>query len=94
MYQQLQMDFTFEPSVKIRMKPMQYLFKMGAGSYCLGIFDNQNAGTLIGGISVRNILVQVCLLFLQASECMAFTETPPLMSLSMTDISPPLLMSL
>ena len=54
----VQMDFTFEPSVKIRMKPLQYLFKMGAGSYCLGIFDNQNQGTLIGGITVRNILVQ------------------------------------
>lgn len=53
------MEFVFEPSVKIRMRPAQYLFRMGSGSYCLGIFDNGSAGTLIGGISVRDVLVQV-----------------------------------
>ena len=58
-----QMEFVFEPSVRIRMRPMQYLFKLATGSYCLGIFDNGQAGTLIGGISVRNVLVQVgCLI--------------------------------
>ena len=55
----LQMDFVFEPNVKIKMRPLQYLFKLGSGSYCLGIFDNQQSGTLLGGISVRNVLVQV-----------------------------------
>ena len=54
-----QVFFVFAPQVKIRMKPVQYLFRLAAGTYCLGLFDNQNAGTLLGGISVRNTLVQV-----------------------------------
>ncbi|GFH10757.1 peptidase A1 domain-containing protein [Haematococcus lacustris] len=41
------------------LKPLQYLFVLGTGSYCLGVFDNGNAGTLLGGITVRNVLVQV-----------------------------------
>ena len=53
------MVFIFKPSVKIEMIPLQYLFKLGKGSYCLGVFNNGQAGTLIGGISVRNVLVQV-----------------------------------
>ncbi|KAJ9521793.1 hypothetical protein QJQ45_024661 [Haematococcus lacustris] len=40
------------------LKPLQYLFVLGTGSYCLGVFDNGNAGTLLGGITVRNVLVQ------------------------------------
>ena len=55
----VQMEFVFDPSVKIRMKPSQYLFGIGKGKYCLGIFDNGAAGSLIGGISVRDVLVQV-----------------------------------
>ncbi|GAX76326.1 hypothetical protein CEUSTIGMA_g3772.t1 [Chlamydomonas eustigma] len=50
--------FVFKPDVHIEMKPLQYLFRMGKGTFCLGIFDNQASGTLIGGISVRNVLVQ------------------------------------
>lgn len=52
------MEFIFKPSVKIEMMPLQYLFKLRKGSYCLGVFSNGQAGTLIGGISVRNVLVQ------------------------------------
>jgi hypothetical protein len=29
------------------------------GSYCLGVFDNGRQGTLLGGITFRNVLVQV-----------------------------------
>ena len=53
------MAFVFESNVVVNMVPIQYLFKMAPGSYCLGIFDNGRAGTLIGGISVRGVLVQV-----------------------------------
>ena len=28
-----------------------------AGAYCLGVFDNSGSGTLLGGITFRNILV-------------------------------------
>lgn len=29
------------------------------GAYCLGVFDNAQQGTLLGGITFRNVLVQV-----------------------------------
>eukprot|EP00879_Flechtneria_rotunda_P015716 GHRR01016438.1.p1 GENE.GHRR01016438.1~~GHRR01016438.1.p1 ORF type:complete len:342 (+),score=123.10 GHRR01016438.1:379-1404(+) len=38
--------------------PERYLFIAGHGEYCLGVFDNGRQGTLIGGIIVRNVLVQ------------------------------------
>ncbi len=43
--------------------PLNYLFvhSFGTGKYCLGVFDNRGQGTLVGGISVRNVLVQVSL---------------------------------
>ena len=53
-----QVDFVFHPTVTLRMKPLQYLYRVSVESYCLGLFDNHKAGTLIGGISVRNVLVQ------------------------------------
>lgn len=48
------------------MGPLNYLFMhtAEAGAYCLGIFDNGQAGTLLGGITFRNILVEVGAFFL------------------------------
>lgn len=48
--------------VSFKLTPERYLFMVGRGEYCLGVFDNGYQGTLIGGIIVRNVLVQVCLL--------------------------------
>ena len=41
--------------------PLNYLFMHvnEPGAYCLGVFDNGYQGTLLGGITFRNILVQV-----------------------------------
>jgi hypothetical protein len=40
--------------------PSNYLFAHGKkpGAFCLGVMDNKSQGTLIGGISVRNVLVE------------------------------------
>ena len=40
--------------------PSNYLFVHGKkpGAFCLGIMDNKQQGTLIGGISVRDVLVE------------------------------------
>lgn len=59
-------DMVFGGGAVLKLKPLQYLFVLGGGSYCLGIFDNGNAGTLLGGITVRNVLLQVGLLVLHA----------------------------
>lgn len=47
--------------VNLRMGPLNYLFMhtAEAGAYCLGVFDNGASGTLLGGITFRNILVEV-----------------------------------
>jgi hypothetical protein len=42
-----------------KLTPQRYLFMVGRGEYCLGMFDNGWQGTLLGGILVRNVLVQV-----------------------------------
>eukprot|EP00191_Tetraselmis_sp_GSL018_P003793 CAMPEP_0177598816 /NCGR_PEP_ID=MMETSP0419_2-20121207/12605_1 /TAXON_ID=582737 /ORGANISM="Tetraselmis sp., Strain GSL018" /LENGTH=521 /DNA_ID=CAMNT_0019091395 /DNA_START=616 /DNA_END=2181 /DNA_ORIENTATION=+ len=46
--------------VDFELEPMNYLFihMSHRGGYCLGIFDNGQAGTLLGGVSFRNVLVQ------------------------------------
>jgi hypothetical protein len=49
----------FVGGASLRLPPHRYLFAIGRGEYCLGIFDNGAAGTLIGGIAVRNALVTV-----------------------------------
>ena len=48
--------------VDLKMGPLNYLFLHSnePGAYCLGVFDNGAAGTLLGGITFRNMLVQVC----------------------------------
>ena len=47
--------------IELKMGPLNYLFMHSseAGAYCLGVFDNGAAGTLLGGITFRNMLVQV-----------------------------------
>lgn len=49
----------FGGGASVSLPPHRYLFMIGAGEYCLGVFDNGQSGTLIGGIAVRNVLVQV-----------------------------------
>ena len=46
--------------VRLKTGPLNYLFMHTgeSGAYCLGVFDNGASGTLLGGISFRNILVQ------------------------------------
>jgi len=49
----------FDGEVTLQLIPLNYLFvhTFNSGKYCLGIFDNGKAGTLLGGITFRNILV-------------------------------------
>jgi hypothetical protein len=49
----------FVGGASLRLPPHRYLFAIGRGEYCLGLFDNGGSGTLIGGIAVRNALVTV-----------------------------------
>ncbi|BDA43922.1 Aspartic proteinase Asp1 [Coccomyxa sp. Obi] len=53
-------ELQFADGVRLRTGPLNYLFMHTgeAGAYCLGVFDNGASGTLLGGISFRNILVQ------------------------------------
>nr|BBK07876.1 aspartyl protease family protein [Coccomyxa sp. KJ] len=53
-------ELQFADGVRLHTGPLNYLFMHTgeAGAYCLGIFDNGASGTLLGGISFRNILVQ------------------------------------
>jgi hypothetical protein len=44
--------------VVLQLLPHRYLFMAAVGEYCLGMFDNKDHGTLIGSITVRNMLVQ------------------------------------
>lgn len=48
----------FGGGAALTLRPHRYLFLVARGEYCLGVFDNGAAGTLIGGIAVRNALVQ------------------------------------
>lgn len=45
----------------LQLGPWSYLFRHGKvqGAWCLGVFDNGNQGTLLGGITFRNVLVTV-----------------------------------
>jgi len=45
--------------IELFLSPFNYLFVHGkvAGQYCLGVFDGKGAGTLLGGITFRNVLV-------------------------------------
>ncbi|GJP48118.1 hypothetical protein CLOM_g7396 [Closterium sp. NIES-68] len=52
-------SFTFDGDVVYDLTPENYLFRhvKEPGSYCLGFFKNNDRGTLIGGIIMRNTLV-------------------------------------
>lgn len=54
------MQLHFASDVDLTLGPLNYLFvhTFNSGKYCLGVFDNGNAGTLLGGITFRNVLVQ------------------------------------
>jgi len=51
---------TFGGGARLELPPSNYLFIHGkrAGAFCLGIMDNFSSGTLIGGITVRNTMVE------------------------------------
>ena len=49
----------FAGNATLSLPPYRYLFMVGRGAYCLGVFDNGDSGALIGGIAVRNVLVTV-----------------------------------
>ncbi|KAK9843713.1 hypothetical protein WJX81_003429 [Elliptochloris bilobata] len=52
------LELQFAQNTHLRTGPLNYLFMHTgeAGAYCLGVFDNGAAGTLLGGISFRNVL--------------------------------------
>ncbi|GAV84533.1 Asp domain-containing protein [Cephalotus follicularis] len=52
-------DMIFSNGQKLSMSPENYLFRHTkvSGAYCLGIFQNGDSTTLLGGIVVRNTLV-------------------------------------
>lgn len=49
----------FHPNVKYQLSPENFLFRHTAdeNAYCLGVFENKDRGTLLGGILVRNTMV-------------------------------------
>ena len=55
------MSFTLEDGFELHLEPINYLFIHAhlPGGYCLGVFENGSSGTLLGGITFRNILVEV-----------------------------------
>lgn len=61
--------------VTLRLGPLSYLFrhsKVVSGGWCLGVFDNGHQGTLLGGITFRNVLVTV-----RPPTCVAPSKRPP-----------------
>ncbi|OMO78854.1 hypothetical protein CCACVL1_14084 [Corchorus capsularis] len=54
-----EVEMVFNNGKKISLSPENYLFRHTkvSGAYCLGIFQNAEATTLLGGIVVRNTLV-------------------------------------
>jgi hypothetical protein len=51
-------ELVFDGGAALVLTPIRYLFKMRSNAYCLGVFDNGNSGSLIGGVSTRNMVVQ------------------------------------
>ncbi|GFR53015.1 hypothetical protein Agub_g15707 [Astrephomene gubernaculifera] len=50
-------EFVFAGNARLTLPPLRYLFLSRPSEYCLGFFDNGAAGTLIGGVSVRDVVV-------------------------------------
>lgn len=55
------MQLEFAGGVNLTLSPQNYLFAHfdRDGAYCLGVFANTQDGTLLGGITFRDVLVQV-----------------------------------
>ena len=51
---------SFEGGASLALPPANYLFIHGkiAGAFCVGVMDNGPAGTLIGGVTVRDVVVE------------------------------------
>ena len=56
-------DLLFDGGASVHLEPINYLYlhPLIEKAYCLGLFDYGQAGTLLGGIVFRDILVQVSL---------------------------------
>lgn len=54
------LSLTFGSGQTLTVPPINYLFVHSStvGGYCLGVFDNGSAGTLLGGLIFRDVLVQ------------------------------------
>ncbi|PSC67812.1 acid protease [Micractinium conductrix] len=54
------MEIQFDQGTSLVLGPLNYLFvhTFNSGKYCLGVFDNGRNGTLLGGITFRNVLVR------------------------------------
>uniref|UniRef100_A0A7S1WZC5 Peptidase A1 domain-containing protein n=1 Tax=Tetraselmis chuii TaxID=63592 RepID=A0A7S1WZC5_9CHLO len=54
------MTLHLDEGFDLELLPINYLFihTHRPGAYCLGLFDNGSSGTLLGGITFRNVLVQ------------------------------------
>lgn len=57
----INMCLCLQGNTTLRLGALNYLFVHGRvqGAYCLGVFDNGSQGTLLGGITFRNVYVQV-----------------------------------
>jgi hypothetical protein len=45
---------------QLRLPAYRYMFQLSRkGTYCMAVFDNGMAGSLIGGVATRNVLVKV-----------------------------------
>ncbi|CAM6042171.1 unnamed protein product [Sphagnum compactum] len=66
-------DFVFDNNKMVTLAPENYLFKhiKIPGAYCLGVFENQDPTTLLGGIVVRNMLV----MYDRANQQIGFLRT-------------------
>lgn len=55
------LQLNFGGGVELHLHPLNYLFMhtRETGAYCLGVFDNGHQGTLLGGITFRNVLIKV-----------------------------------
>jgi hypothetical protein len=45
---------------QLKLPAYRYMFQLSRkGTYCMAVFDNGMAGSLIGGVATRNVLVKV-----------------------------------
>eukprot|EP00798_Chlamydomonas_sp_ICE-L_P005797 gene5797-6078_t len=51
-------EIVFSGGASLIMPPMRYFFSLEKQIFCLGLMANDRSGTLVGGVSARNYLVQ------------------------------------